>query len=381
MSLRAKTYLFIFLLALAEGLALTSNSPFIAEVAGEHTVSAIYALASLIALLVLFVLPHLVRIHGRGRVLSDLLLIGALASCATALLPAALPIIAILVYLSVPQIAPAVSDIYIEAESVAGERGRVVGSAYTFMNLAYMLGPISGGAILYLTGFASLYVLTGAVFLSAYLVLRTFAHLVPSVHQRAGSMLGSIGHAWRTSNLRYILLSYFALQFFFSWTIIYTPLYLLSKFNFSYETLGLIFSIMLVPYVLIEYPLGIIADKWLGEKELLIAGFAIVAIFIGIVPFVTVGTWWVWALILFGTRVGTAMIESMTAVYFHKQVAADDVDMLTLFRNMRPLGYLVGPFIAYLLVPNIVGIPALFTLLGLLMLSSILFIVPLRDTR
>lgn len=370
----------MFLLCLAEGLAITTNSNFLLPRVGENGVPWVYAGASLVALLGLLVLPELVAWRGRGRVLSAFLLLGAAAASATAWLDSPWLVLGFVAYLAVPQVAPAISDLYLEVESRPSWRGRVVGSAYTLQNLAYVLGPLAGGYLIGRQGFGSVYALAGLTFLVAFLLLRTFARFVPNIHLRPQNLVGSIRHAWRNRDVRDILGTYLLLQFFFSWMIIYTPLYLVNRFNFSFATLGLIFSIMLLPYVLLEYILGWIADTRLGEKEILVAGFVIMAATTGVIIFIQSSLWWVWAMVLFATRVGAAAVESMTATYFQKKVRPSDVDLTAFFRNMRPLGYLIGPLLASLVVTK-VSLPALFPILSMVMLAGAFLSLRLRDTR
>ena len=162
--------------------------------------------------------------------------------------------------------------------------------------------------------------------------------------------------------------------------VIYTPLYLISKFGLSYEALGIISSIMLIPYVLLEYPLGKVADNRIGEKELLIGGFVLTAITTAVIPLIGSAAIWVWAVILFGTRIGAAMIEGMSATYFYKKVEASDVDLIALFRDMRPIAYIIGPLLASIVVSKI-SIASLFPILGAVMLFGALFATALHDTR
>jgi len=75
--------------------------------------------------------------------------------------------------------------------------------------------------------------------------------------------------------------------------------------GFGWENIGLIFTIMLVPFVLVDFPLGRLSDK-IGEKKLLITGFLITILFTLIIPFISAPLVWIWAIILFGTRLGAA---------------------------------------------------------------------------
>ncbi|MEK7535423.1 MAG: MFS transporter [Patescibacteria group bacterium] len=377
---RQKIYLFVFFLALAEALVFSVNSPFIANLISGELVGTVYSLASLSAILLLGLLPFFIRRAGPAGVLSALLFAGALVAFAVAYWPTAAILGALVIFLAIPQVAPAVSDIFIESSSRPGERGRVIGSEFTFMNLAFVIAPIIGGFIITRLGFNTLYAVSGAVFLLALLLSLRFTRHLRVSRLHTGHFWKGLGRAWRNRNLRNVLTTQFLLQFFFSWMVIYTPLYLIDKFALGYSTLGIIFSIMLIPYVILEYPLGKIADNKIGEKELLVVGFVLTAFTTAVIPLIETSSIWIWAIILFGTRVGAAMIEGMSATYFYKKADAEDIDLIALFRDMRPVAYILGPLLASLIIFEF-SMGSLFPILGLIMLTGALIATRLRDTR
>ncbi|MEI6581237.1 MAG: MFS transporter, partial [bacterium] len=172
----------------------------------------------------------------------------------------------------------------------------------------------------------------------------------------------------------------FILKLFFSWMIIYTPIYLYEYMRISWDKIGLIFTIMLIPFVVLDFPLGKLSDK-LGEKKMLIYGFSIMAIFTLLIPFIPNSTIWVWALILFGTRVGAATIEIMSESYFFKTISEKRADEISFFRNTTPLSYIIGPLLA---IPVLLFVPSfkyLFFILGIIILLGLLIALRLKDTK
>jgi MFS family permease len=162
--------------------------------------------------------------------------------------------------------------------------------------------------------------------------------------------------------------------------IIYTPIYLNSYLNLGWDKIGIIFTIMLIPFVIVDYPLGKISDK-IGEKKLLITGFAISALFTLIIPMIVEPTVWIWALILFGTRVGASVIEVMSESYFFKKVKVEEVEEVTFFRNTYPLAYIIAPIIA---IPTLLLVPSfeyIFYILGTIMLFGLFITLRLKDVK
>jgi MFS family permease len=94
---------------------------------------------------------------------------------------------------------------------------------------------------------------------------------------------------------------------------------------------------MLLPFVFIQYPLGILADKYFGEKEMLVFSLLIMGITTAYLPFIESKTIAVWALALFATRFGSASADILRDSYFYKRVGKNDIDIIAFFRTARPL--------------------------------------------
>lgn len=138
---------------------------------------------------------------------------------------------------------------------------------------------------------------------------------------------------------------------------------------------------MLLPFVLFAYPAGRIADRWLGEKELLTAGLGIMAlssIAINWIPGASIG-WWM--AVLFATRVGASIVESMRDSYFYKHVDSDDVVVIDIFHIIWLLAYVVGPLFAMLCL-RFVSYAELFPILGgVIAILSAPLLWGLKDTK
>jgi len=162
--------------------------------------------------------------------------------------------------------------------------------------------------------------------------------------------------------------------------VIYTPIYLYDHLGLGWDKIGIIFTIMLLPFVILEYPLGKISDK-IGEKELLIAGFAISAFFTLLIPFVKIPSVLAWGLLLFGTRIGAAMIEVMSETYFFKKIKPEAAEEVNFFRNTYPLSYIIAPIFAIPILFLVPSFEYLFYVLGAIMLIGLLITLKLKDTN
>ena len=137
---------------------------------------------------------------------------------------------------------------------------------------------------------------------------------------------------------------------------------------------------MLIPFVIFELPLGKIADKLYGEQELLIIGFFIMALFTGSLAFITTKNILLWATLLFVTRTGASFVEIMTESYFFKQVSIRDADEISVFRDTRPLAFIIAPILATMIIP-ITKVTGLFLVLAAILLSGIWFTLGIKDSK
>lgn len=150
--------------------------------------------------------------------------------------------------------------------------------------------------------------------------------------------------------------------------------------GFVWTEIGIMTAIMLLPFVFIEYPAGRIADKVLGEKELLIVGFIIIATFTGFISFLNVPNFFIWAALLFTIRIGASLIEIMTEIYFFKHINGNDTNTISFFRIVRPTAYIIGPAVASIAL-IFVDYRFIFLILGILLISGVFFSLRIQDTK
>jgi MFS family permease len=164
--------------------------------------------------------------------------------------------------------------------------------------------------------------------------------------------------------------------------VIYIPIYLHNYIGLPYNVIvGMIIPIALIPFPLFEIFLGRIADKYWGEKEILITGFIIAGFGVMLIPFITSTLWWVWAITLFITRIGASFIELMSESYFYKHVDSRDVSLMSAFRMLRPLSYIFGTIVATAALAILPEFRDLFFVLGIFLLAGVHFSSGLVDTK
>jgi predicted MFS family arabinose efflux permease len=217
--------------------------------------------------------------------------------------------------------------------------GRIRGLYMTIANAGWLLAPFLATRLLSRSGFPAIF-LVGltmyAVILSVVLIgfrggiNRSFSTLQDIRPERM------LKRAFRDKHILRIYAVACCVEFFYAIMIVYASLYLLSL-GFGWDAIGIVFTVMLVPFVMIQYPLGALADKRFGEKEMLIAFLAIMIVSTASVPYVASVSLWTCAAIFFATRVGAAGVDILRESYFYKRIDATDVDMIAFFRTARPV--------------------------------------------
>ncbi|MEK7201394.1 MAG: MFS transporter [Patescibacteria group bacterium] len=243
-------------------------------------------------------------------------------------------------------------DLLLEATGVSDEETARVRTLYiTAGNIALILAPLLTAFLLDGTNEYWRVFLVAALSLAPFITLFLFEKLPEQAPRRRARLLESCNCLMQQADIRAVIFGNGVLQFFYHLAPLYIPLYLHGVLGMPWSQLGWMFAVMLLPFVLIEYPAGYVADKWIGEKELLITGFIITSISFAALAFVTVATPLYLLLgILVATRIGSALVEAMVEGHFFKHVSTEDANTVTLYRMTRPVAALLAPLSASLLL-------------------------------
>ena len=368
-----------FWLAFSAALAYYVNSSFLSQLGGSRRLGLVYVAAAAAGGGLILALTHCCWLENFGwRRLSrglGLILAGSYLGLSFISLPAIQLALFIFIYAAIIGLG-FLLDLALEQSSRNASTGRIRGGYLTVINVAILLAPFASGATLgYFQDFRFIYFLC---FIAVWpLLYQLFFKLKPRTWPSASF---NLYQKLTDRNLRRILKLDFLLNLFYFVMVISLPLYLHSAIGFSWEKIGLIFTLMLIPFVLIEYPLGWLADKRWGEKEILTAGLIITSFATLPIAWLTSNNWLIWAGLLFLTRVGASAWETMKETYLFKHVNAGDIGVIGLSRLTAPSSYLIGALITFFLL-KIIPLPHLFTSLALLTLGGTFISRRLVDTR
>lgn len=371
-------YFLTFFLSIQFAFTAYVNSTYLANFVSTKSVGLIFTFSALLAIIGLFFIPKILSKYCNHKILFSLVSVSLVSLFGLFSSQTALWIIFFFVlYLLTNYLIVFSRDIFIESYSEDKTTGKTRGLILTATNLGWIFAPLVSGLIIKYFGYSQMYLLAAAfMFIGLIFILGPIRKLKDLPHRRI-PLLETIKKMIANKDIKKIYLANFMLQFFYSWMVVYTPIYLNQNLGFSWDKIGIIFMVMLTPFILIEYPLGKLSDK-IGEKRLLIAGFIITGLSTSLISFLTNPNLITMSIVLFMTRVGAATIEIMTESYFFRKVGALDADIISFFRNTFPLSYIIAPFLAVIFF---VFFPFnyMFLALGIIMFLSILLIRSLNN--
>lgn len=271
-------------------------------------------------------------------------------------------------------------DIFLEHFSKDARTGNIRGTYFTFVNIAWVISPFIVGSILTDSDFWKIYLLAAIVLIPVIIIISSNLKNIKEAAYKHPRLWQTLDKVRQKKDIRNIFAANFILQFFFAWMVIYMPIYLNRYIGLDWSKIGIIFTIMLLPYILFDFPLGKLADEKLGEKEILIAGFAVMAISTMAISFIASANVVIWAIILFITRIGASFIDMMSETYFFKKVDETDTDIIGFFRNARPISYIIAPLAATIFL-SLFEYKYLFLFLGIISLVGIKYSLRLHDTK
>lgn len=316
-------------------------APYLATFMPAEQTGLVLSLGAVITLSVFPFAPHLVRKYGAKRLAIGL---GSLQAVMLSILAGnPIPIIAIVSIALVCATSPILAyqfDLLLEATvKNEEETGRIRTIFLTAGNLALVAAPLLVGYILDGTARYDYVFLAAAISLTPFIMLFLVEKLPEGVAPRVTRLRSTLTCMRKDPDLRAVATAQGILQVAFHLAPIYVPLYLHTALGMPWNELGWVFALSLVPFIFIEYPAGWLADRYLGDRKLLVAGFIIMGISFTFFAFVTATTSLLAILlILLGTRIGGALCEAMIEGHFFRRVSERDADTIGVFRMLRPAG-------------------------------------------
>lgn len=243
-------------------------------------------------------------------------------------------------------------DLLLEASTKAeGETGRIRTAFITAANIALVLSPLVVGALLDGTNRYDLAFFAAAVSLTPFIMLFLVEKLPEGTPPKTSKLKATAMCMSKDPDMRAIAFGNGVLQIFFHLAPLYIPIYLHTVLGMPWDQLGWMFAVAVLPFVFLEYPAGYLADRYLGDRKLLVTGFIIMGISFASLALVTADTpLFIVLTVLILTRVGASLTEAMVEGHFFRRVTERDASTVSVFRMMRPGGALIAPVIGSLIL-------------------------------
>jgi len=370
------------LLAVSSALPAYIQSNFLGEFVNVQTVSLFFVIANFLSIMAILLFPSLIKAINNYSATKAVLAIYLASLFGLSLVSSAgLALISITLFTITSSLIWINMDVLIESFSNNKATGKIRTIYFTFINVGWILSPLLSSYLIEKGQYTLTFLVAAFMVIPFYLILISQGKkLKDRVEYQKEELPVTLQKMWDNKNLRGIFFIALLLSLFYSSAVIYIPIHLHRNLGMDWHTLGIIFSIMLIPFILIEIPAGIIADKYLGEKELLLSGFVILILSLFLFYLIKTPNLWLWALVLFLSRTGAALIEAMRETYFFKIVDVEEVSYINIFRVTTPLGYVVGAELA-VMITNFFPLNYLFLFLAIVMLSGFWFIASIKDTK
>ncbi|HOF79753.1 MAG TPA: MFS transporter [bacterium] len=377
-------YGLVFITALIDAMVGYVQSSFLNQFLPLEYIGLFWSLVTIITIAISFIYPRLARRYSTYRLM---IITYFLAVAANFIISSETTTWLILVsfivrYLSIVFIFVNM-DVLLENISDDGCTGVIRTKYLTAMNAAWLISPLIMG---YLVGadnnYQRIYYIGGLLMLPALFLIitrrRQFIDAKNRYRQQDAAITINqlLGHRDR----RGIFLSSLTLQFFYSLMSLYIPIYLHQHLGLSWSTLSIIFTFMLLPFVIIQMPAGLLADRFFGEKEMLTIGNLIMIIAVVGIIFTKTANPFVWGFLLFFSRVGAALAESMHETYFFKKVGSRDMAVINLYRQNKPIGRLIASLAAFITL-SFLPLKSIFIVLFAGLVIGLIPIIYIRDTR
>jgi len=373
-------FLVSFFLSLHWGLILFVNSSLLGNFFEPNIVSLLFLLGAIGNISLFLFAPRLIEKFGKRSFLIFSILLSIVSTLSLALATTQLAVaISFIIYASLLPIIYYCLDIFLEESSIDIKTGEIRGVYLTFFNLGIALGPLILAYLAKEDGLRTVYLVATFLLIPPILLaLFSFKSRTPKWHGLHHHALLPFRAWWRTKSVRRVTLARLVLESFYAFMIIYTPLYLHGVLGFEWSTIGVMFSIMLLPFILFQWPVGELADRFVGEKEFMILGFLFMGTALVFMPYLG-ATVALWTLVLFFSRVGASFVEVTTESYFFKHVDARDTGLLSIFRLARPVSIVLSAAVGALAF-SLFSFEKIFFILAVIVFFGLKESLQLKDT-
>ncbi len=256
--------------------------------------------------------------------------------------------------------------------------GKLEGMHFTVSNIAWLIGPIFGALLAEKYSIQTIFLISTIFPFIALVLINSYPLREEEIKIRKNknNIIKNIKDYFKDKDLK--VLYFISMGLLMWWAMIYTftPLFIKSN-NLSTSIIGYLFFAITIPLILLEIPIGKLADKH-GFKRYFFFGFIIIAI-------AAILTYFFSIFIVLGlltlASIGAAFLEPLRETYLLKKVSKEDLPhRFAIYRTSVDIGQIVGPvlFSTILLYSNF---RVLYLVVGLLMFIFALYSLKIREIK
>ncbi len=376
-------YFLSFLFTLHTAIAAYINSSFLTSIIKEDYVGLLYTASSLLIIIILSRSSIILKNFGNKKLtfifigVNMLALLGLIISKNHFVI-----MMSFVLFMTTNTLVFYCIDIFIEHFSNNNKTGLIRGFYLTIINIAYLLSPLLAAYLIARGDYKAIYIFALALSLLMVIGLIFYTKNFKDKKYEKGSIVDALKNIRKQKDIYPIFIINLLLQFFYAWMVVYTPIYLHQHLGFNWNQIGIMFTIMLIPFTILGLPIGLLIDKYrVNKKTLLYLGFFTIGLTTSLIAFVSSLNTLVWGLVLFGTRVGASIIETTSEIYFFEKISDKDVNLISIFRDMLPIAYILAPIIATIIFFFIPFNGYFFLILGIIMFLGFYYIYQIKNGK
>ncbi|MFA6251047.1 MAG: MFS transporter [Candidatus Paceibacterota bacterium] len=378
-----RMYVLSFLFTLHIALSAYVNSAFLTDIISEKYVGVLYTLSSIVTLALLSKSVNILEFVGNRRFTLGLLfvnmlaLVGMITSNNVYIVGASF----VLFVSTNTQILYCI-DIFIEHFGDKKTIGKNRGLYLTIINLAWLASPLlSSFLITQVGGYQTIYIVAFIVAIIMTIGLTFSVKTFKDKTYKKTPFLETYRYLKTNHHMLAITIINFILQFFYAWMVIYTPIYLHQHIGLNWGQIGIIFTIMLTPFIIFSLPVGVLIDKYhIKKRTMLYIGFVIISLSTFLIAGITTKSVILWAVVLFITRMGASIIETTSEIYFFTHIKEEEAYLLSVFRDMMPVAYIIAPLLSTIIF-IFLPFKFLFIILSIVLLAGLYYIPHLKHNH
>jgi len=366
-------YFAYFFFSWGMGFTVYSNSSVIESINGRESIGVIYGISAALSLVLsTWVTPHVIKFLGNRKTVGLAILLELLAILGIKYITEPkLFAVSFILFLAAQILISFNFDIFFEHNTKKDNSGKARGIVVALQHIGRMFGPIIAAVLTVRIGirapydFSLILILITGILL--YFATKNFKDkvYVPS------SFIKSLRIISQRPDIYKPLSSILLLQIFYALMVTFVPVYLSDVQNIKPESLGVIFTVMLTPFVVLGYPMGKNIDSGASGKRAARYGLFIMAITTIAFPFINTTSLVIWGLVLLMSRVGAVMLETAGEGIFFKSINEEETELLGIMRDMQPVGYFIASFISVIIL-FFGKIEFIFYVVGLILIIGII---------